>query len=316
MTLTELRYIVAVARERHFGKAAKACFVSQPTLSIAIKKLEEELGVQLFERRASDVTVTPVGQQVVEQAQRALEAAAGVKQVAQQGKDQLAGPLRIGAIHTVGPYLFPELIPVVRKQAPKMPLFVEEDYTAGLTEKLKRGALDVIIIAEPFREQGLVTLSLYKEPFVILMPESHPLTQRKTIKAAQLESETVLLLGAGHCFRDHVLEACPACVPKPGIEGSLAHTIEGSSLETIRHMVVSGLGVTVLPCTAAGADRYSQRLLAIRRFTNPVPSRTVALAWRVSFPRHKAIEAVTKAIAQCNLSCVTRMPARGAVPRT
>jgi len=310
MTLTELRYIVAVARERHFGKAAKACFVSQPTLSIAIKKLEDELGVQLFERRASDVTVTPVGEHVVEQAQRALEAAAGVKQVAHQGKDQLVGPLRLGAIHTIGPYLFPELIPVLRKQAPKMPLFIEENFTSVLTEKLKLGELDAIIIALPFTEKGLVTLPLYKEPFVVVMPSSHPLTQRKTIKAAQLENETVLLLGAGHCFRDHVLEACPACIPKPGLEGDLEHTIEGSSLETIRHMVVSGLGVTVLPCTAAGADRYSQRLLAIRRFSGRIPSRTVALAWRVTFPRPKALDMVQSAIAQCNLSCVKRLPSR------
>jgi len=310
MTLTELRYIVAVARERHFGKAAKACFVSQPTLSIAIKKLEDELGVQLFERRASDVTVTPIGEHVVEQAQRALEAAAGVKQIAHQGKDQLVGPLRIGAIHTIGPYLFPELIPVLRKQAPKMPLFIEENYTSVLTDKLKLGELDIIIIALPFTEKGLLTLPLYKEPFVVVMPSSHPLTQRKTIKAAQLENETVLLLGAGHCFRDHVLEACPACVPKPGREGELEHTIEGSSLETIRHMVVSGLGVTVLPCTAAGVERYSQRLLAIRRFSGKVPSRTVALAWRVTFPRPKAIDVVESAIAQCNLSCVKRLPSR------
>ncbi|MGW8311143.1 MAG: hydrogen peroxide-inducible genes activator [Thiogranum sp.] len=310
MTLTELRYIVAVARERHFGKAAKACFVSQPTLSIAIKKLEDELGVQLFERRASDVTVTPIGEHVVQQAQRALEAAAGVTQVAHQGRDQLVGPLRLGAIHTIGPYLFPELIPVLRKQAPKMPLFIEENYTSVLTDKLKLGELDAIIIALPFAEKGLLTLPLYKEPFVVVMPSSHPLTQRKTIKAAQLENETVLLLGAGHCFRDHVLEACPACVPKAGREGDLEHTIEGSSLETIRHMVVSGLGVTVLPCTAAGADRYSQRLLAIRRFSGKVPSRTVALAWRVTFPRPKAIDVVENAIAQCNLSCVKRLPSR------
>ena len=311
MTLTELRYIVAVARERHFGKAAKACFVSQPTLSIAIRKLEDELGIQLFERRASDITVTPIGERVVEQAQHALEAAAGVKQVAQQGKDQLVGTLRIGAIHTVGPYLFPELIPVLHKLAPKMPLIVEENYTSILTEKLKRGELDVIIIALPFSEQGVVTLPLYKEPFVILMPSAHPLTQRKTIKSSQLENETVLLLGAGHCFRDHVLEACPACVPRPGREGELEHTIEGSSLETIRHMVVSGLGVTVLPCTAAGADRYSQRLLAIRRFSSPVPSRTIALSWRVTFPRPKAIEMVHTALGQCNLSCVKSLTKRG-----
>lgn len=310
MTLTELRYIVAVARERHFGKAARACFVSQPTLSIAIRKLEDELGVQLFERRASDVTVTPIGSQVIEQAQRTLEAADGVKQIAAQGKDQLSGPLRIGAIHTVGPYLFPELIPILRKRAPAMPLFVEEDFTSGLTEKLKRGDLDLILIALPFREQSLVTLPVYKEPFVVLLPAAHPLTQRKTIRSAQLEHETVLLLGAGHCFRDHVLEACPACVPKPGLEGELQQTIEGSSLETIRHMVVSGLGVTVLPCTAAGADRYSQRLLAIRRFASPVPSRTIALAWRVSFTRPKAIDVVRDAIGRCSLSCVKRASAR------
>jgi len=294
-----------VARERHFGRAAKASFVSQPTLSIAIKKLEDELGVQIFERLAGEVTLTPVGKQIAEQAQRTLEAAEGVRQVARQGKDQLAGPLKIGAIHTIGPYLYPELIPLLRKRAPKMPLVVEENYTAVLAEKLKRGELDVIIIALPFREQGIVTLPIYTEPFVVLLPAAHPLTQRKTIKSAQLRDETVLLLGSGHCFRDQVLEACPECLPKPGLEGHLQQTIEGSSLETIRHMVVSGLGITVLPCTAAGADRYSQRLLAIRRFVRPAPTRDVALAWRVSFSRPSVIDVIREAVASCNLSCVT-----------
>jgi len=304
MTLTELRYIVAVARERHFGRAARTCFVSQPTLSIAIKKLEEELGVQLFERQASEISVTPVGERIIAQAQRTLEAAEGVRQAAQQGKDQLSGSLRVGAIYTIGPYLFPDLIPRLRKLAPGMPLIIEENYTATLAEKLKQGDLDVVILALPFRDQGLVTLPLYEEPFVVLMPAAHPLTQRKTIRSALLENENVLLLGAGHCFRDQVLEACPACIPKPGLEGGLASSVVGSSLETIRHMVVSGLGITVLPCTAAGADRYTQRLLAIRRFTSPVPSRTVALAWRVSFPRTKVIDVIEAAVAACNLSCV------------
>jgi LysR family hydrogen peroxide-inducible transcriptional activator len=304
MTLTELRYIVAVAREHHFGRAASACFVSQPTLSIAIKKLEEELGVQLFERQAGEISITPVGKQVIEQAQRTLEAADGVKQAARQGKDQLSGPLRLGAIYTVGPYLFPDLIPRLRKCAPDMPLVIEENYTAALADKLKHGELDVIIIALPFNDPGLVTLPLYEEPFVVLLPAAHPLTQRKTIKASQLEDEAVLLLGSGHCFRDQVLEACPACIPKPGLDVDLSSSIAGSSLETIRHMVVSGMGITVLPCTAAGADRYSQRLLAIRRFTRPVPSRTVALAWRVSFPRPKVIDAISQAVDECNLSCV------------
>jgi LysR family hydrogen peroxide-inducible transcriptional activator len=308
MTLTELRYIVAVARERHFGRAAKACFVSQPTLSIAIKKLEDELGVQIFERLAGEVALTPVGKQIAEQAQHTLEAAESVRLVAQQGKDQLAGPLKIGAIHTIGPYLYPELIPLLRKRAPKMPLVVEENYTAVLAEKLKRGELDVIIIALPFQEQGIVTLPIYTEPFVVLMPAAHPLTQRKTIKSALLRDETVLLLGSGHCFRDQVLEACPECLPRPGLEGHLQQTVEGSSLETIRHMVVSGLGITVLPCTAAGADRYSQRLLAIRRFAPPTPTRSVALAWRVSFSRPGVIDVIRDAVASCNLSCVKVAP--------
>jgi len=308
MTLTELRYIVAVARERHFGRAAKACFVSQPTLSIAIKKLEDELGVQIFERLAGEVALTPVGKQIAEQAQHTLEAAESVRLVAQQGKDQLAGPLKIGAIHTIGPYLYPELIPLLRKRAPKMPLVVEENYTAVLAEKLKRGELDVIIIALPFQEQGIVTLPIYTEPFVVLMPAAHPLTQRKTIKSALLRDETVLLLGSGHCFRDQVLEACPECLPRPGLEGHLQQTVEGSSLETIRHMVVSGLGITVLPCTAAGADRYSQRLLAIRRFAPPTPTRSVALAWRVSFSRPGVIDVIRDAVASCNLSCVKAAP--------
>lgn len=304
MTLTELRYVVAVAREHHFGRAAKSCHVSQPTLSVAIKKLEEELRISIFERGANEVTLSPIGERIVQQAQQTLEAADSIKQMALHGKNQLAGPLRIGAIHTIGPYLYPELIPLLHKVAPEMPLVVEENYTSVLTEKLKQGELDIIIIALPFEEQGIVTQVIYKEPFVVLLPASHPLTLRKTINSKLLEAENVLLLGQGHCFRDHVLEACPACIPKPGLEGDLPHAVEGSSLETIRHMVVSGLGVTVLPCTAAGAHSYSQRLLAIRRFSNPMPSRTVALAWRVSFPRPKVINVINAAVRDCNLSCV------------
>ncbi len=304
MTLTELRYIVAVAREHHFGRAAKACHVSQPTLSVATKKLEDELGVAIFERGSNEISLSPIGERIVQKAQQTLEAADNVKQVALHGKNQLAGPIRIGAIYTVGPYLYPELIMLLHKAAPEMPLVVEENYTSVLTEKLKQGELDVIIIALPFDEQGIVTQPLYEEPFVVLLPSSHPLTSRKTISSRMLEDENVLLLGQGHCFRDHVLEACPACIPKPGLEGGLAHTIEGSSLETIRHMVVSGMGITVLPCTASGAHNYSQRLLTIRRFTNPVPKRTIALAWRVSFPRPKVIDVINKAVRDCNLSCV------------
>jgi len=302
MTLNELRYIVAVARERHFGRAAEACHVSQPTLSVAVKKLEDELGIRLFERRKGDISVTPIGEQVIGQAQRVLEEASGLRQIAAQGKDQLAGPLRLGAIYTIGPYLLPNLIPRLADAAPKMPLVVEENYTAVLSERLKQGDLDVIIISLPFEEPGLRTLPLYEEPFVLLIPSSHPFNQRKRVDVDKLSREDVLLLGSGHCFRDQVLEICPDCLRKSS-EGHPRHAMEGSSLETIRYMVASGLGVTVLPCTAAGAERFSERLLEIRRFSGKSPSRVVALAWRKSFPRPEAINLLRETIQACRLSC-------------
>jgi LysR family hydrogen peroxide-inducible transcriptional activator len=304
VNLSELRYIVALARERHFGRAAEACFVSQPTLSVAVKKLEEELGVQLFERGSHDIRVTPVGERVVEQAQQALEAIESVRQAAHVRRDQLSEPLRIGAIYTIGPYLFPDLITNLSELAPDMPLLVEENFTSVLGEKLKRGDLDVIIISLPFDEPNILTLPVYEEPFVILLPAAHPLTARKTLRSGNLENEAVLLLGAGHCFRDQVIEACPACVPQPSRDDNFVQTVEGTSLETIRHMVASGMGLTILPCTAAGVDRYSQRLITIRRFANPVPKRQVALAWRASFPRPKVIDVLQDAIAASQLSCI------------
>lgn len=305
MTLTELRYIVAVARERHFSRAATACFVSQPTLSVGVKKLEEELGVTLFERGKTDVSVTPAGAGIIEQAQRVLEETENLRQLAAGAEDQLTGTLRLGAIYTIGPYLFPHLIPLMRDRFEQMPLVIKENYTARLLEKLKRGELDAILIALPFDEPGISTLPLYEEPFVVVLPTSHPWQAHELIDAGNLADETLLMLGAGHCFRDQVLEACPACQQGNQIEGGLPRTLEGGSLETIRHMVASGMGITVLPCTAAGTAQYSQRLLAIRRFAPPVPSRTVALAWRNSFPRPRAVEALAAAVADCELSCVS-----------
>jgi len=304
MTLTELRYIVAVAREQHFGRAAQSCFVSQPTLSAAVKKLEQELGVDIFERSRQEITLTQVGELVVQQAQRVLEEAEKVKQISQLGKDQLRGSLRIGAIYTIGPYLFPYIIPELRKHAPHMPLVIEENFTARLREKLKSGQLDAVIIALPFDEHGVVTLPLYDEPFVAVLPSSHPLTQKDSLRIRDLARHNLLLLGEGHCFRDQVLEVCPECKGANISDDAFNQTIEGSSIETIRHMVVSGIGITVLPCTAAGTDKYARRLLQIKRLKNPEPSRCVALAWRSSFPRPKAIEALRQAIISSELSCV------------
>lgn len=308
MTLTELRYIVAVADNRHFGHAAEASFVSQPTLSVAVKRLEEELGVTLFERARGIVTLTPTGERVVEQAKKALAEAEAVKEIALASQDELAGPLRLGAIYTIGPYLLPQLIPLITEQAPRMPLLVEENYTAVLSEKLKRGELDVIIIALPFNEPGVQTQPIYEESFVVLLPSSHPLALHEDIATEELGEETVLLLGQGHCFRDQVIAACPMCAPRSEEKPCLQKTLEGASLETIRMMVTSGVGVTVLPCTAAGADRYAERLLTIRRFKGTPPGRTVALAWRSSFPRPKAIQVLGKAVANSALSCVEKIP--------
>ena len=209
MTLTELKYIVAVARERHFGKAAEACFVSQPTLSVAVKKLEEELELKLFERSTNEVTVTPLGEEVVRQAQSVLEQAANIREIAKRGKDPLAGALRLGVIYTIAPYLLPELVKNVIGKTPQMPLMLQENFTVKLLEMLRTGEIDCAILAEPFPDAGLALAPLYDEPFVAAIPRTHPLAKFKTLSAEQLKAETMLLLGTGHCFRDHVLEVCP-----------------------------------------------------------------------------------------------------------
>lgn len=295
MTLTELRYIVTLAKEQHFGHAAEKCFVSQPTLSIAVKKLEEELGVALFERSKNSVKVTDVGKVVVEQAHKVLQQAETIKDLAQVGKDQLRSPLRVGAIYTIGPYLFPHLVPEVQELAPHMPLYIEENFTARLREKLRNGELDAIIIALPFEEPDVVVRRLYEEPFVMLLPKQHPWCEQKMIDATNLSSIELLLLGEGHCFRDQVLESCPT------LQQAIQHQsgiTEGSSLETIRMMVASGLGSSVLPMSATNGY-YQSELVVTKPFKSPQPTRTVAVAWRASFPRSKAIDVLVDAVGRC-----------------
>ncbi len=312
MTPAELRYIVALARERHFGRAAEACFVTQPTLSVAVKKLEEELGIVLFERARNEVAPTPVGVRIIEQARRVLEDMDAIRNIALQAQDPLAGTLRIGAIYTIGPYLFPRLVPILHGTAPRMPLVIEENYTARLREQLIQGDLDAVLVCLPFDEPGVVTLPLYDEPFQVMVPAAHAWAGAKSVSTGDLSTQTVLLLGAGHCFRDQVVAACPSCVGPPAAEGGLQKAVEGSSLETIRYMVASGMGVTVLPCTAtSGPSHDPAALTAIIPFSDP-PQRRVALAWRVTFPRPQAIEAVRQAIRACALGCVTYVGGAGA----
>jgi LysR family transcriptional regulator, hydrogen peroxide-inducible genes activator len=302
MTLTELRYIVTLAREQHFGQAAERCHVSQPTLSIAVKKLEQELGVELFERSKNKVTPTPTGDSVVAQAQKVLEEASRINDLAAAGKDQLNSPLRVGAIFTIGPYLFPQFIPKLRELAPKMALVVEESYTATLRRRLRNGDLDVILIALPFTEPDVVTQPLYTEPFVVLMPQDHVLAKKKEIRPEDLENENILMLGEGHCFRDQVLEAMPSLAKKSKSNDLGIRTdTEGSSLETMRHMVSSGLGLTILPLSAVLGTQNKLQNLVFKPFAKPAPCRTAALAWRASFPRHRAIDALREAIIETRL---------------
>ncbi len=320
MTLTELKYIVAVARERHFGKAAEACYVSQPTLSVAIKKLEDELEVKLFERSAGEVTVTPLGEQIVQQAQSVLDQAASIKEIAKRGKDPLAGPLNLGIIYTIGPYLLPDLVRQNIARTPQMPLMLQENFTAKLLEMLRAGEVDCAIMAEPFPDTGLAIAPLYDEPFVAVVPVTHPLASRESITSDELKSETMLLLGTGHCFRDHVLEVCPEFARFSSNAEGIRKSFEGSSLETIKHMVASGMGVTLVPRLSVPADGLKSpvkgrnepeqlvRYLPIEDGAGrEPPMRRVVLAWRRSFTRYEAIAALRNAIYGCELPGVKRL---------
>ena len=331
MTLTELKYIVAVAREKHFGRGAEACHVSQPTLSVAIKKLEEELQVKLFERNANEITVTPLGLEIVRQAQSVLEQADSIREIAKRGKDPLAGALRLGIIYTIGPYLLPDLVRQNITLSPQMPLMLQENFTVKLLEELRTGEIDCAILAEPFPDTNLAIAPLYDEPFVAAVPSDHPLAARSSITAEELKQQTMLLLGNGHCFRDHVLEVCPEFARfSSGTEG-ISKSFEGSSLETIKHMVAAGMGVTLVPrlsvpkgelgalgspvkarkgvkaVTTKGAPSDEPSFIRYLPFEGHVPTRRVVLAWRRSFTRYEAIAALRNAIYACELPGVARL---------
>jgi LysR family hydrogen peroxide-inducible transcriptional activator len=326
MTLTELKYIVAVAREKHFGKAADACYVSQPTLSVAIKKLEQELDVKLFERSANEVTVTPLGEEIVRQAQSVLEQAANIKDIAKRGKDPLAGSIKLGVIYTIAPYLLPDLVRQVIERTPQMPLMLQENFTVKLLDMLRTGELDCAILAEPFPDAGLAIAPLYDEPFVAAVPFAHPLAALSSVTSAQLKSETMLLLGNGHCFRDHVLEVCPEFARFSSDTEGIRKSFEGSSLETIKHMVAAGMGITLVPRLSVPLDVLEQQEKEQQQFPQrraqdayikylpvvdgngaPPPTRRVVLAWRRSFTRYEAIAALRNAIYACELPGVARL---------
>lgn len=304
MTLTEMRYLLAVAKHRHFGKAAESCHVSQPTLSVAIKKVEGQLGFPLFERNATEVRVTPAAQPILEQVSKVLAEAVKLEELATVGKNPLVGSLRLGVIYTIAPYLLPQFIPALHARAPQMPLFIKEDFTANLIPALKAGELDVVILALPVSEPGLVSQGLYDEDFRLVVPAGHP--WESPVDPDRLEADELLLLGHGNCFRDQVLEACP----RLGVPDTLTGSLEGSSLETLRYMVASGAGMAVMPSTAADPLVGKENLVRVLSFAEPAPKRRVGLLWRVTFPRPQAIDAVRDAVLACEFTGVKPLPLR------
>lgn len=295
MKLSELRFMVAIAKARNFRRAAEASYVSQPALSLAIKKLEDDLGVQIFERSRNDVAATPIGEKIIAQAIVALEEIEHIREIAKQGNNQLDGRFRLGLIYSVGPYLLPQIIPILLKNAPNMPLDIEENITAQLEVQLKNGVIDAAIIALPFEATGVNILPLYDEEYMVVVPASHQWASRTTIDADALSNENVLLLNSEHCYSHQVLQACPELSNK-------GQVLQGNSLETIRNMVASNLGVTVLPSSAA-TDRYLNPLLKAIPFSHPVPVRRIALAWRKSYARELAVDCLANSIQAIQSDC-------------
>jgi LysR family hydrogen peroxide-inducible transcriptional activator len=301
MTLTELRYIVALAKEKHFGRASQLCFVSQPTLSVAVKKLEDELGVQIFHRHSGEISLTPQGKVLIEQAHRVLDEAKQFSDMAKIGVDPMKGPLRLGTIYTIAPYLLPSLVRQSKELLPHSPLFLHETFTASILEMLKLDDLDCAILAEPFNTNGLEIIELYDEPYLVTVPSAHEWATRVKIEPHELASQNMLLLGAGHCFRDHVLQVCPELNRSPFLFEEGPKNYEGSSLETIRQMVMGGIGISVLPRTAVSKNNYKDALVKYISFVEPEPVRRVVLAYRKGILRAPAVKVLAQAIRGCEL---------------
>jgi LysR family hydrogen peroxide-inducible transcriptional activator len=289
MNLRDLQYLVALAETRHFGRAAARCHVSQPTLSAQLKKLEAFLGAPLIERRPRRVALTPAGEAVVARARRILQDAEDIRAIARASQDPLAGPLKVGLIPTLGPYLLPRVAPRIARALPKLQLVLHEYQTGPLIERVLQGELDLAILALPAETKGLVTRSLFAEAFLVAMPERHRLAARRRLRPADLAGETLLLLEEGHCLRDQALEVCERA-------GAGEQAFRATSLETLRQMVAAGLGITLLPRLAAEGPFASARGLAVRPFSPPSPSRVIGAAWRRSTTRGEAIAAVCDVI--------------------
>jgi LysR family transcriptional regulator, hydrogen peroxide-inducible genes activator len=286
MNLKDLKYLVALADTGHFGKAAERSFVSQPTLSAQLKKLEDYLGVKLVERQPKNVQLTEVGKQVVVRARRMLDESDEIIALGRSNTDPFAGKLKVALIPTIGPYLLPRVMQKIRKALPQLGLMLYEYQTDALLKRLRDGELDLGIVALPVLQDGLESRPLYEEAFTVALPTHHPLAAKPTIKPQDLKGQTLLLLEDGHCLRDQALEVCSR------VDVREAEDFRATSLETLRQMVVAGLGITLLPELAVESPFGSQRGMTIRQFSKPTPSRTVGAVWRKSTTRSAAIGAL------------------------
>jgi LysR family hydrogen peroxide-inducible transcriptional activator len=290
--LKDLRYLVAVADSRHFGRAAASCFVSQPTLSAQLKKLEQYLGVQLIERQPNNVSLTAAGEQIVARARRILEASDEVVTLARAHRDPLAGRLRVALLPTIGPYLLPRVSQAIRRALPRLELRLYEYQTALMLEKLRCGELDLGILALPVDLEGLEARELYAEPFTVALPDRHRLAKRERVQMADLNGETLLLLEEGHCLRDQALEVCSR------VGAGESQDFRATSLETLRQMVATGAGITLLPELATKGAYGDARGVVVLPFVKPAPVRRVGAAWRKTTARQPAIDAVCKLITE------------------
>jgi LysR family transcriptional regulator, hydrogen peroxide-inducible genes activator len=288
MTLSELRFVVSVAQEKNFRRAATKSFVSQPALSLAIKKIENELGVLIFERNRMGISLTTVGEKIVNQAQIVLEEVEKIKAISIVDRHTQQVEVKVGLIYSIAPYLLPSIIPLIKNSSPEIILKAEEDITTNLVKKLDEGSIDAAIIALPFDVPGFETQPLYDEPFKVLIPTKHPWSNKQKINAKELKNEKILLLDNTHCFSMQVREACPGISNKAEVQA-------GTSLETIRNMVASNLGISILPQSAT-ANNYSNDLINILSFESPIPFRRVAMAFRRGSSKQSSLVKIVKSI--------------------
>jgi LysR family transcriptional regulator, hydrogen peroxide-inducible genes activator len=292
MTLQELRYLVALSEKGHVVRAAEACNVGQPTLSTQLKKLEDYLGVVLFERNKHQLIPTPICREIIERARVALAAVDQIKELARRGRDPMDGPLRLGIFPTLGPYLMPHLVPVIRRSYPQLHLYLREDLTSNLLERLRQGRLDALLLALPVRGDDVEVMPLFREAFVVALPAGHPLAARSQIGEEELTGQNVLLLEEGHCMRDQALAICAATPTEEREE------LKATSLETLRQMVAAGVGCTLLPALAAtpGTGSIDGGMVQIRPFAAPVPTRRIGMVWRRHYPRDATVKRLCRLI--------------------